>query len=252
MSLKYIIFPPICVSCNDVIKIDKHFDESFICESCLSEARGYIETEDLCIKCSKPIDTKSKQQVKEQKCEYCLEFEDDFYFEKNLSVIEYNGYYARLLRNFKFGYNKNVSNAFVKILENYLIENRGFFEEFDIITSVPIYKNRRKFRGFNQSELLCEKICKVVDKPFEANILIKTKSTYPQTTVPHNQRKNNIKDAIQLNPIYDIRDKRILLIDDVFTTGSTLNECAKTLSERGCRKVSCFTILKTKKIYKKD
>ncbi len=72
MSLKYIIFPPICVSCNDVIKIDKNFDESFICKNCLIEAREYIVTEDLCVKCRKPIDTKSKQQVKEEKCEYCL------------------------------------------------------------------------------------------------------------------------------------------------------------------------------------
>ncbi len=252
MNLKYIIYPPICVSCNNVIKLSKNFDESFICENCLRDAREYIQTEDLCIKCSKPIDIKSKQQVKEQKCEYCLEFEDDFYFEKNISVIEYNSYFAKMLRKFKFGYNKNVSSAFVKILENYLIDNKEIFNEYDYITCVPIYKNREKFRGFNQSELLGVKICEIVDKPFNKNILIKIKNTYPQTTVPQNERKNNIKDAIVLSDKYDIKDKRILLVDDVFTTGSTLNECAKILKENGCRNVSCFTILKTKKFYKKD
>ncbi len=252
MSLKYIIYPPICVCCNTVIQLTKDFDESFICENCLKEARGYISTEDLCIVCSKPIDLDSKQQVKEQKCGHCLEFEENFYFEKNLSVIEYNGYYAKLLRNFKFGYNKNVSSAFVKILEEYLLENKEFFQKFDIITSVPIYKNRKKFRGFNQSELLGEKICKIVDKPFEKNILIKIKSTYPQTTIPHNERKNNIKDAIIIGTNLDIKNKEILLVDDVFTTGSTINECAKILRQNGCRNVSSFTVLKTKKIYKKD
>ncbi len=252
MSLKYIIYPPICVGCNNLIMLSKNYDQSFLCENCLIEAREYIQTEKLCIKCSKPFDIKNKQQLKEQKCEHCLEFEDNFYFEKNVSVIEYNSYFAKMLRNFKFGYNKNVASAFVKILEEYLIQNKEFFKEFDYITSVPIYKNRKKYRGFNQSELLGEKICEIVDKPFDENILIKIKSTYPQTTVSHYERKNNIKDAIVLNDKYDIKDKHILLIDDVFTTGSTLNECSKILIENGCRNVSCFTILKTKKFYKKD
>ncbi len=252
MKIKYIIYPPICVCCNNVIKLNRDFDESFICKSCLSEAREYISTENLCILCSRPIDIDSKQQVKEQKCSHCLEFEDDFYFEKNLSVIEYNGYYAKLLRKFKFGYNKNISNAFVKILEEYLLENKDFFDKFDIITSVPIYKNRKRYRGFNQSELIGEKICKIVDKPFEKNILVKIKSTYPQTSVPHTERKNNIKDAIVLGENVDIKNKEILLVDDVFTTGSTINECARILSENGCRSVSSFTVLKSKKIYKKD
>ncbi len=252
MKLKYIIYPPICVCCNSVIKINRDFAHSFICDRCLREARAYIETKDLCIICSKPLDLDSKQQVKEQKCEHCLEFEDEFYFEKNLSVIEYNAYYAKLLRNFKFGYNKSISSAFVKILEEYLLDNIEFFNDFDIITSVPIYKNRKKYRGFNQSELLGKTICKLVDKPFIKDVLIKIKSTYPQTTVPHSERKSNIQDAIVLNSEINIKNMRILLIDDVFTTGSTINECSRILVENGCRSVSSFTILKTKKSYKKD
>ncbi len=247
MSLKYIVYPPICVSCNKIIKLSKNFDGSFICECCLEEARSYISLENLCKKCSRPLDTDSKQQVAKEKCQHCLEYDDEFYFEKNVSVIEYNAFFAKLLRKFKFGYNKNVSSAFVKILENYLEENVDFFKEFDIITSVPIYKNRKKYRGFNQSELIGEEICKIVDKPFEKNLLIKIKNTYPQTTVPHRERKSNIKDAIILNNQIDIRNKKILLIDDVFTTGSTLNECAKILLEHEGELVTTFTVLKSKK-----
>ncbi len=251
MRIKYIIYPPICIWCNNVIELQKNFDESFICEKCLLEARRYIETENLCLKCSRTINIENKIEVEKQKCNHCLENEDSFHFEKNISVLEYNSHFRKLLRNYKFGYNKNISSGFVKILENYLKENKDFFKNFDIITSVPIYKGRAKYRGFDQSKLIAEKICNVVDKSYCEGLLIKIKNTYPQTTVPREQRITNIKDTVVLNTNIKIENKRILLIDDVFTTGSTLNECTKVLKEGSCGSVTTFTVLKVSDVYRK-
>ncbi len=227
MSLKFIIYPPICVCCNNVINLSKDFDDGYICDKCLKEARSFIESEK------------------------CFEKNKDSFYNENLSVLEYNEYFSKLLRKLKFGYNKNVASAFVKILEDYLIDNKDFFLEFDIITCVPIHKSRARYRGFNQSKLIGEKICEVVEKSFQEDVLIKVKSTYPQTTMPREQRENNIKDTFIINENINVKNKKILIIDDVFTTGSTINECAKKLVENGCKMTASFTVLKTSENFKK-
>ena len=122
----------------------------------------------------------------------------------------------------------------VKALENYK-------EKFDIIVPVPISLNRKMQRKYNQCEVLAEEISKNVDIPCK-NILVKIVDNPAQHDIASVYKSENVKNAYKVNSDFEIRGKRILLVDDVCTTGNTLRECAKTLLNSGVDSVICLVI----------
>ncbi len=231
MKLKFVIYPPFCSYCNKTLSVNKEYDESYLCDECLMLGRSYLDLE------------KNLAQNNE-------DFE---YLKSCISVLEYNKFFMELLSNFKFGYNKNVANSYIKIIKPYLQKNKNYFDDFDIITSVPLHPLREKYRGFNQSKLLGELICITLNKQYYNDVLLKIVNTPPQTTVEKHNRKKNVENAFVVNvDKYKVKDKKILLIDDIYTTGNTIEECAKTLILQGAEAVSAFTLLKSSKNVEKD
>jgi ComF family protein len=113
---------------------------------------------------------------------------------------------------------------------------------------VPLHKKRLLQRKFNQSALLAKNLQKLAPQLiFFSDFLIRTKHTKPQTTLKKKQRENNLKNAFALNEKYSnqVRGKNFLLIDDVTTTGATLENCAKVLKKHGAKKIVTLTIAKT-------
>ena len=123
------------------------------------------------------------------------------------------------------------------------IEN---LKKYDIIIIVPISRQRKKDRGYNQSELVAREISKIIKIPIVPQILYKTKNTVPQSSLNKAQREENAKGAYQVIHINKINGKRILLIDDIYTTGNTVNECAKVLIKKGIKRtdIGVLTIAK--------
>lgn len=109
--------------------------------------------------------------------------------------------------------------------------------KFDVITFVPIAKNRERKRGYNQSELLTKEVAKKFEKPLFDKFL-KVKYTKPQVGLSGKARRENLKNSFYINQKYkDVFGKKVLLIDDVCTTGSTLNECARVLKKSGAKTI---------------
>ncbi len=234
-KLKFVIYPPLCSYCNTVLEINRNYDNGYLCNRCLAVGRSGLE-----------IDTDVVYESMN------FENKEFVYLKSCVSALKYNNFYKVLLSNFKFGYNKNVANSFIKIIEPYLVKNKHYFQEFDIITSVPLHFQRKKFRGFNQSELLGELICINLNKKYYNDVLVKTINTPPQTTVEKHMRKRNIENAFVVNSGYNVKNKKILIIDDIFTSGNTLEECARTLILQGAEVVGAFTLLKLSKNIEKD
>ncbi len=245
-SLKYIVYPPMCVCCNGVIPINIDFNGNHVCDSCLTILKNSIETENLCHRCSGRLNMESKTERETQTCADCLENENEIFYDKNLSFLQYNQYFGRMLRNYKFGQNKHIGKVFIKIIEDELLENREFFESFDYITYIPVHKVRLKSRGFNQSQVLTKYICEKLNIGYY-NILIKTRNIQPQSTVDREMKIENVKNVFSTNEEIDLENKKVLVIDDIFTSGNTVNECAKTLRNSGCGQVCSFTIFKVSK-----
>ncbi len=133
--------------------------------------------------------------------------------------------------------------AHFKLLDNQtLLANQilsGNQPCFDLIVcSVPMHRKKLKNRGFNQSEEIAKCFCEELDLPFVPELLLKTKTTLPQAELIKEERAKNILNVFEINPLFGqlVENKEVLLIDDVFTTGATMEECARILKQnRACR-----------------
>ncbi|HKO31815.1 MAG TPA: phosphoribosyltransferase family protein, partial [Nitrospiraceae bacterium] len=110
---------------------------------------------------------------------------------------------------------------------------------------VPIHPTRLRAREFNQSLLLADQLSHHLVRPVSPTNLVRTNDTDPQTTLTRQARLRNLRKAFEVRRPQDLADKRILLLDDVFTTGTTLNECAKTLRKAGSGPVFALTLART-------
>lgn len=111
----------------------------------------------------------------------------------------------------------------------------------DALVPIPLHKTRKRKRGFNQAQLLAEKLGKRLEIPVEKRILERTKKTGPQKELNDVQRRANLKNAFQVRQ-NDVRLKRIVLVDDIYTTGSTIDAAVAVLLEHGAEKVYFLTI----------
>ena len=109
---------------------------------------------------------------------------------------------------------------------------------------VPISRKRLKTRGYNQCYLIAKEISKILNINLENDVLVKKKNNKVQSTLNKNEREKNVQSVYKLLNKNKVKNKKILLIDDIYTTGSTVNECSKELCVAGAKVVDIFTIAK--------
>lgn len=213
-NLLELIYPNVCGICEEINK-------NSLCENC----KVKIE-KDIIAK----IDTYEKDNSK--------------FFNKHGYIFKYKGYIRNLLINYKF----NNKPYLYKTFSNITVNNKkmmDFIKSYDIITSVPIHKKRFYNRGYNQSELFSKEICKNLKRiNFRTDILFKIKNNTAQSTLNKIERTLNVKNVYEIKNANLIKDKKILLIDDIYTTGNTVNECSRILKENGAKEIGIFTISK--------
>mgnify|MGYP004511759259 FL=1 len=194
-------------------------------------------------------------------CEYCNEYlkqrqmnkiqkYDDKFFDEHLWIYEYKDEVREKIIDYKFNNKSYLYRTFLQIiLSTESVCN--YIKKFDILIPVPIHKKRAKKRGYNQSELIAKGIAKNIKSiQLQTNIIEKIKNIKPQSTLSKDMRIENVKNAYRLKKCdICLKNKNVLLIDDVFTTGSTVNECAKILLQTECNKVSIVTLAKDWQMY---
>ncbi len=164
----------------------------------------------------------------------------DRHFDAFTSPFYYDNPVKNGIHNFKFRNFRKASEFFAK--EMIEVIARDFADENpDYLICVPMTKPRQRKRGYNQSEILIKYIAKAFDMKATPELLLKIKNTHTQVGLNYEQRKTNLNGAFAVNKKFNIKDKTVLICDDVFTTGSTLDECAKTLKKAGAKRVICVT-----------
>lgn len=230
--LNYIIefiYPPKCMACDNIIPLE---NERWICDKCRSLFK-YIEG-NTCKICGIILE-KSKS-----KCVDCIERNN--IFNTNKAIFIYEGIIQDIIHKFKYGKKPYLGKGLGVLMLNRLLLTPYIFKDINYIVPIPIHKNRMRNRGFNQSELLAKEISKGLGLPMASNLIIRKKDTKPQSAFSPLGRKNNLKDAFVVNKKYNLKNKNILLIDDIYTTGSTLNACCEVLYELGVNKVNATTL----------
>ena len=120
----------------------------------------------------------------------------------------------------------------------------SFVKSYDIIFPVPIHKKRMKERGYNQSELISRELASTLDLEIYTNVLVKVKNNKPQSILTQKEREENTKNVYKLANSEKIYNKKVLIFDDVYTTGATINACIKEIEKARPSKIGVLTLAK--------
>jgi ComF family protein len=115
-------------------------------------------------------------------------------------------------------------------------------DSFDLLLPVPLHTQRLRERGFNQALLLVKELSRRIGTPYEKTILQKKKPTVPQVNLSGGEREKGVRGAFHVMGEKDLEGRSVLLVDDVYTTGATVNECSKVLLRGGAKKVDVLTL----------
>lgn len=196
---------------------------------------GKIDQKELCPKCAIKLRNLEKAR---------LYVYPHTHFEKHFYLFPYEGIIREKLIQYKFQGKSYLSTFFAKILQNHEKMSR-LLEKYDIIIPVPMYSKKEKLRGYNQTALIAKEIAKAYQNLiYDGKSLQKIKDTKMQSSLNKKQRKNNIKNAYNVINQQKIKDKKIVLLDDIYTTGATANECSKMLKQAGAKEILVVTIAK--------
>ncbi len=222
-SIFEVLFPEnlYCISCSKPIKKEEKYS---LCDSC---REGILyRRPPTCPRCGSFVEGKTGDL-----CKNCGAHEP--VFDKGLACLVYTDGVKSIIYKYKYGGNAWMSRPMAEIMDGALVEAGGF----DLIVPVPMFRAKEKLRGFCQTTLLAEEIGRLRDKPVLKRKLIRTKMTRPMSGLSAEERRTNIREAFAVVDGEMFIGKRILLIDDLVTTGSTANACAKVLINEGATKI---------------
>ncbi|MBU1486548.1 ComF family protein [bacterium] len=228
-------FPARCKICLHPLR---SYQEKYVCARCLSE----IETISCyCQKCGLPL-SPSFAEIKDPLCEPCQRKKRQFHLSR--SAAPFFGNVRECIHLFK--YSKKM--ALAKPLGDLMLKALFSFWpdlEIDLILPVPLHPDKEDSRGFNQAYLLARQISKSIKVPAVKSNLQRIVNTASQTSLSPKERLKNVKGAFKIKRPEALAGKKILLIDDVFTTGATVEECSRILKAAGVREVNVFTLART-------
>jgi len=200
---------------------------------------GKLNSNSLCTKCKIKLEKEFNFQTDKYENDLDKNFIEHNYFFKYGNIIR-----SQILA-LKFQEKPYVYKTIAYFLKN-MQKSFENLKKYDIIITVPISKKRKKERGYNQSILIAREISKIINAPIAKNILYKTKNTVPQSSLNKKQREENAKGVYKATNIANMYNKKILILDDIYTTGNTVNECARVLIEKGIKRtnIGVLTIAK--------
>ena len=208
------IYPPICAGCGEPGKI--------WCETCHKSVKKISGT--LCDLCGYP-----KQDL--EVCPGCDTYGPQFTSIRSWAV--YSGGVKEAIHALKYQNNLSLGTAFSDSLVG-MIKDVGW--KLDVVIPIPLSKTRMKERGYNQAKILAFPVALALGKPLDEKYVIRTRNTESQVHLHQNERAANLKDAFTTTS-HKWMNKNVLIVDDVITTGSTINECARVLIESGVKQV---------------
>ncbi|HET6455277.1 MAG TPA: ComF family protein [Armatimonadota bacterium] len=213
-----IVYPPKCLTCESL-------NPHHLCESCLLQIERIPRP--YCPTCGHPM---------RRKCNLCWGREPSFTTARAAGV--YTGVIREAIHAFKYGGARMLADPLAQVLYRYLTVYADIpWRRAECIVPVPIYPARKRVRGYNQSELLAERLGVMTGLPLAADAVVRKRHTRPQVELSREERLTNVAGAFGVRKPELIRGKIVLLVDDVATTCSTIHECSLALLEAGARKV---------------
>lgn len=163
-----------------------------------------------------------------------------FEFNKFSWLYDFNNNILELIHLLKYSGITKLSKQFVNRVSD-KIKNNDFYKNMDFIIPVPLHKARFRERGYNQSNLIANELSEILSIPVKKN-LIRIRNNKSQTGLSREERIKNVLNIFKVKEAEELRDKNIILVDDILTTGATLNECTRVLKKSGSGKINVLTV----------
>jgi len=210
-----VFYPPRCIFCRQVLSLDCEIN---ICSRC-NEELPYAKKEFL-------------QTGEEDEENFC---------DGAISVFRYKGIVKDSLIRFKFYSSPSYYRTFARLMAERFLEMAPA-GDYDMIVSVPLHKQKEYARGYNQSRLISKALSREIKLPEKSKVIKRLKNTGSQSLLDKKDRRENIKGAFAIADADLVRNKSIILVDDIMTTGATLEECGRVLKEAGAKKVTALVV----------
>lgn len=209
-------------------------EERYFCVGCnFSKPKRYMNTVlgnlGLCRDCAESIHLTKD-----------MTFEGKEFIDVVIAPFLYDGVISETVRAFKFS-DQRLYGVFLTALALEHLKNKDLLNDCDVIIPVPLHKNRFDERGFNQAEVIADKLAKSLDKEVDTNTLFRIRDTLHQSSLTGYKRIENVKNAF-IAAEGTICGKKIILVDDIYTMGETANECARILKRAGAKSVVVFAL----------
>lgn len=223
------IFPEKCANCSQLV-----IDGSSLCAECFQQLE--FITAPYCQKCGIPFEVKIEGN---NLCGRCIADPQEHYISR--SLLKFDGFSKKLIHNFKY----NDLTIYAKIFAKLIIHRyRDEIAGAEYVVPVPMNRFKRILRHYNPPQYLAQELATQLNIATIPDLLIKTKWTMAQTKLNKRQREQNLHNTIKYNEKYPVA-KKIILVDDVRTTGATRDNCIKILKKQGVAQVAFITIAAT-------
>ena len=239
-SLIDLIYPPRCLICQALLKdqntVQGGQDIPF-CQTCFKEFTPIKSP--ICSLCGRPF---SDGAERDRVCEDCLRKRPSYDVAR--APYLYDGALMTAIHELKYAQRSHLADSLGSLLASFAQTWIGELKGC-LIMPVPLHPRRLRTRGFNQSLLLARRVASKTGSYFDFLSLRRTRFTEPQTELSSEERKKNVRKAFEVVKPEAVKGRTIVLVDDVATTGSTLNECAKALKRAGADSVLCLVLART-------
>jgi ComF family protein len=228
-----LLFPPHCVACDHL--------GAWLCAHCLDEIEAIHPP--ICCHCGLPVDGPGTQDLVAPICERCQEAPPQL--ERLMAFAFHSGPLREAIHQFKYNDLRALAAPLGKLMADGWSTLSADIHDVDVVVPVPLHATRQRQRGYNQAALLARELGARLHWPVVENVLIRTKATLPQVELNSEERQANVRDAFQC---LDSRlsSKRVLLIDDVCTTGATLTAACAALRDGGAALAWAYTLARAK------
>ncbi len=217
-----LLYPRCCPFCGSLLP----FGEMAACRTCMTKVK--VVEPPCCLRCGKSIESEDLEY-----CQDCLRLPKSYV--RGFPVFEYSGGIKRGIYDFKYKNQRSYGQFFADCMyAKYKKELTSL--QLDGLIPVPIHKKKRKLRGFNQTELMAKCLGKHLQVPVYAKLLKRVINTNPQKELNDKARMKNLKNAFIIGK-NKLELKRVLIVDDIYTTGATIEACTKVLLEHGIEEV---------------
>lgn len=228
-TLVNLCYPPHCLGCKAETEPGSH-----VCDSC---ADGIERLErPFCERCSDPFDGAISQVFECPNCQ-----DRTIHFDHAVAAYRSTGIVRECIHAFKYNHARYLRGHLSAWLAEALADSRIASRPYDFFIPVPLHHIRRREREYNQAEELCRDLSRLTGVPTR-HALKRIRNTTTQTKLDREERMENLRGAFQVSETASVKDRHLVLVDDVFTTGSTVEECSRVLRRAGAASVRVICV----------